>query len=247
METEHIAGRLTQVRKRLKLSQRLMAERLGVPLRSLQDNERGVSVPGGRVLAAYAELGADVNWLLVGVGAPFRPRVPVAFETGEAPGDVRDVADLHDQTRIVIPFFAPTEIRRSYIVDRQERLRRGVLSLAPEWLERMIPVRELGLPDRCRLIATEVADDAMEPRLARGSLLLVNAGREWQPDSRCHLILDGTLLVARNIEPVGQRAVIRSERVGATEIVSRAVITRRVIGPVIGFLRPGFRSLGRSL
>lgn len=61
-----IASRMAEVRTRLGLTQRDMAEKLSIPYRTLQDGERGIAQPGAATLAAYADHGVDLNWLVTG-------------------------------------------------------------------------------------------------------------------------------------------------------------------------------------
>ena len=63
---EGLGGRMRAFRHELGLTQRGMAEKLGIPFRSLQDNEASVALPGARTLFQYLQAGADVNWLLAG-------------------------------------------------------------------------------------------------------------------------------------------------------------------------------------
>ncbi len=61
-----LGARLRAYRQELGLTQREMAERLGIPFRSLQDNEKSKALPGARTLLQYLLAGADVNWLISG-------------------------------------------------------------------------------------------------------------------------------------------------------------------------------------
>jgi transcriptional regulator with XRE-family HTH domain len=63
-----LGERLKVVRESTKKSQREFAELLGVSFRGLQTYESGASVPGGNILSAYASLGFNVNWILLGEG-----------------------------------------------------------------------------------------------------------------------------------------------------------------------------------
>jgi transcriptional regulator with XRE-family HTH domain len=60
--------RLKVARESTKQSQRDFAELLGVSFRGLQTYETGTSIPGGSVLSAYASLGFNINWILLGEG-----------------------------------------------------------------------------------------------------------------------------------------------------------------------------------
>jgi transcriptional regulator with XRE-family HTH domain len=63
-----LGERLKVARESTKKSQRDFAELLGISFRGLQTYESGSSVPGGNILSAYAELGFNVNWILLGEG-----------------------------------------------------------------------------------------------------------------------------------------------------------------------------------
>lgn len=53
----------------MKLSQRELANILGISHGSWQVAEAGSSVPGGQTITKLAELGFDANWILTGKGA----------------------------------------------------------------------------------------------------------------------------------------------------------------------------------
>ena len=86
-----LAERLREARHRLGLTQADLAERLGIPYRTLQDGERGLSLPGARILEAYARENVDINWLLTGIavrtnsGRPSRTETPTLFDRPSVP------------------------------------------------------------------------------------------------------------------------------------------------------------------
>lgn len=61
-----ISERLKAAREALGLSQQALADRVGVSLRSQQNYEKGERNPDSAYLAALAEAGADVLYLLTG-------------------------------------------------------------------------------------------------------------------------------------------------------------------------------------
>lgn len=61
-----ICDRLSEVREGLGLSQKVMAERCGVSLRSQQNYESGERLPDAAYLTAAAAAGADVLYILTG-------------------------------------------------------------------------------------------------------------------------------------------------------------------------------------
>lgn len=175
-----IGRRQADIRQRLGLTQLQMADRLGIPMRTLSDNERGVSTPGGRVLQTYARLGISVDWMITGEGRPFRE--------GTSVGAI-DLAELHGSTRIAIAVFDKTDVLDSYIVGSKERHRRARISLSPEIVEEMVPVRELGLPDECRLFGFM---DATRNRIA-----LIDANSTLGDDGEHLLIIEGMATIRR--------------------------------------------------
>lgn len=71
MMVSMLTERLKDLRLQLKLSQKEMAERLGVGFRSWQDYESGRRVPGSAVIEALCAMGVNANWLLAGSGKAF--------------------------------------------------------------------------------------------------------------------------------------------------------------------------------
>ncbi len=63
-----VSERMKAVREGSDKNQREFAEILGISYPAIQSYETGKSVPGGNVLAAYANLGFNVNWILTGEG-----------------------------------------------------------------------------------------------------------------------------------------------------------------------------------
>ena len=88
----NIAGRMAEVRTRLGLTQKDMAEKLGIPYRTLQDGERGIAKPGAATLAAYADQGVDLNWLVTGVKVVSSPSNQLDDQVSDGTGGFRSSA-----------------------------------------------------------------------------------------------------------------------------------------------------------
>lgn len=67
------ASRIKQERARLGLNQASAADLCGVSREIWGRYERGVSVPGGEVLFAFAQAGADVQFILTGSSSTLEP------------------------------------------------------------------------------------------------------------------------------------------------------------------------------
>ena len=61
---------MTDERKRLNKSRADVARACGNTSQAIGQFERGTSLPGGAVLAGYARIGADVQYILTGVRSP---------------------------------------------------------------------------------------------------------------------------------------------------------------------------------
>ncbi len=61
--------RLKQLRQHLGLEQKEMAERLGIPARTYQDNERGLYILKSVLYQRLAEEGFSLDWLFTGRGS----------------------------------------------------------------------------------------------------------------------------------------------------------------------------------
>lgn len=82
--------RLREERERLGLSQAEMAEKCGVSREIWGKYERGRAVPGGEVLFAFAQAGADILYVITGTraGGPL-PRREVALVENYRQSDER--------------------------------------------------------------------------------------------------------------------------------------------------------------
>lgn len=83
-----ISSRLKEVRELLGYTQKGVAEAVGGKLRSWQDYERGLKMPGGSVFEGLARLGINVNWVLTGEGPQ------MAAEAGTDRYHVREVSEV---------------------------------------------------------------------------------------------------------------------------------------------------------
>ncbi|HAE00579.1 MAG TPA: hypothetical protein DCL95_16155 [Rhodospirillaceae bacterium] len=154
MKSEHteIGHRQVEVRKQLGLTQADMADQLGIPIRTLSDNERGISISGGKVLTAYAELGISVDWLLTGYGKPFRE---------DAPRNIRNLIEAADGGHIALAHFHRNDIRSSYLVSAEERRDLSRISMTHEMSAILCGTDDLGLPDAFRLFTIAEGDNRL--------------------------------------------------------------------------------------
>ena len=86
-------NRMKEVREYFKLSQREMAEKVGIPTPYYSQIERGVKkeVFPGKLISGFAALGVDLNWLMTGKGKMMAsPQTPL--QDGEGLDAAADIA-----------------------------------------------------------------------------------------------------------------------------------------------------------
>lgn len=84
LDAESIADRVLLVRNELGLSQKAMAEKLGISYRSWQGLEGGRNVPSGETLLQFKEVGINPGWVLTGLGPKLVNDFPRAENTETA-------------------------------------------------------------------------------------------------------------------------------------------------------------------
>jgi len=196
-----------------------MADKIGVPMRTISDNERGISVAGGRVLAAYRDLGIRSDWLLTGGGKPF---------SADAPPYIRDMIEAADDGQIGLAHFERTDIRQSYLIGAEERRYLSRISLSRELCTKMCGTDDLGPPSAFRLFTIE--DD-------RRSLCIVDGGVTTVSIDGAYIVVSDRRLTVRRVQPLddGQLAVMSAvDRNKVDDIRKHADITS--IGLVVGLL-----------
>jgi transcriptional regulator with XRE-family HTH domain len=214
-----IGRRQAEARKLLGLTQAEMADKIGVPMRTISDNERGVSVAGGRVLAAYCDLGIRSDWLLTGGGKPFSP---------DAPPYIRDMIEAADDGQIALAHFERTDIRQSYLIGAEERRYLSRISLSRELCAKICGTDDLGLSSAFRLFTME--DDQHGLFIADGGVTTISIDGSY-------IVLSDTMLCVRRVQPIhdGQLAVMTAnDRSKVDAVTNRSDIMS--VGIVVGTL-----------
>src|SRR5579872_705159 len=160
-----LAERLIAAREELGLTQRELAEKLGIGWRSVQEYEQGRAVPGGSALAGYAGLGVDATWLLI----------------GEKEVDQKVPAEGRHTDVVSIPHAGVPDAGKKGAHQREET---WSLRVHQSVLERV------GIPaERMRsLVTVLLEDDAMAPEIPRGTLVIADRDQS-------HLVADGTYVL----------------------------------------------------
>ncbi len=145
-----IANRLLAVRKSKDLTQKDMAVLLGIPYRTLQDQERGLVQPSASTFAAYAEIGVDLNWLVVGNELP-KP----TFVNGD------QFKLTEPRTVNIEPFLAPNssgEDDQSTLIISRNFIRGGTG----------------GKSNLENLVWSKQGDNALKPIIEKGAVMIID-------------------------------------------------------------------------
>jgi transcriptional regulator with XRE-family HTH domain len=208
-----LAERLREARHRLGLTQAELAERLGIKYRTLQDGERGLSLPGAKILEAYARENVDINWLLTGVpartddGRRVQPETPTLFDRPSVPIKGRRFR-IRSRRLVRIPHIDPFD-PDSFDPENAD----SVLTIDPS---RLVAYNvDYALLDRedAELATTTVIDERMSNGLKKGTLVLFDTSMRGElPSGRLIVRERGSLAVSakvfgRQVEAVVGRVV----------------------------------------
>lgn len=177
-----LGERLSLARKSLKLSQKELAERLNVGWRSIQDYEQGKAVPGGKVLTKYAEIGFDLNALLLGDELTSSLN---ESNSDQLPGNIFSIPHVDPQ----------------HVGDENDQKYQGrcVLGLDEKALQQILVRASLNDSDIRSLRTTDVLDDQMEPTLSRGDTIIFES-TDAVPFSGVYVIRTPSGLMARRVQ-----------------------------------------------
>jgi phage repressor protein C with HTH and peptisase S24 domain len=178
-----IGERLQQARKALDLSQDEIASSIGSKKRGYQDNERGHSYPGGKVIEGFVHLGINANWLLTGKGTMHVEEVLVSEEARQA--------------------FSISEEEYDYVILYDAECSAG----SGSWNEGCQPLTQLAFTkhslrkkglDAKTLSAIRVTGDSMEGDLSDGDAVLIDHSKIEVKGEGIYVIrLDGHLYAKR--------------------------------------------------
>ncbi|MEQ8398742.1 helix-turn-helix transcriptional regulator [Thalassobaculum sp.] len=204
-----LAERLREARHRLGLTQADLAERLGIKYRTLQDGERGLSLPGARILEAYARENVDINWLLTGIavrtddGRQVRAEAPTLFDKPAIPIKGRRFR-IRSRRLVKIPHIDPFN-PDNYDPKNAD----SVLTVDPSRLVAYnVDYAILGRED-AELATTTVIDERMSNGLKKGTLVLFDTSMRGElPAGRLVVRERGSLAVSAKVFGRQTEAVI---------------------------------------
>lgn len=166
--------RLRGYRESLGTTQREMAETLGLPTRTYQDYERGLSTPKIETLQKLAETGCDIAWLITGSRS-------AAGRADEQPPSSTVVLPRYNAVLSAGQGFAEPEQEAEHPLFVTEDFLRRVLGRAPRGL----------------VVAT-ASGHSMAPTINDGELLIIDSGETALQNGRIYAVsVNGELFVKR--------------------------------------------------
>nr|WP_315210811.1 helix-turn-helix transcriptional regulator [uncultured Albidiferax sp.] len=106
----NFSERLTQERKRLKMSQAILGAHGGVAKLTQFSYEKGTSAPDAVYLAKVAEVGVDVLYVVTGQRMPVRQHIVTAVENDEHTVGSRPVVLLSERHQALIANYDAADV-----------------------------------------------------------------------------------------------------------------------------------------
>lgn len=229
---KEIGARIKAARKALGLTQDALAARAGATSnRGLQDNEAGKSMPGGQMIGALVNAGANANWLLTGEGSMLLAdlQAPVIAKVDRPPLTAQEAPPATGY--VALPLYNDVRAAAGHGAVVGHEHADDALMFKEDWIRFELGARP---QDLCLI---RVSGDSMEPTLRAGDVILIDV-RSCHPDREGIYImrLDGMLLVKRlqalpggKLKVSSDNAAFDSWTVSKTDVGSDLVIVGRVV------------------
>lgn len=182
--------RIKSVRQTLKNSQRVMANTLGISLKSWQDYEAGKSVPGGKVFQNICRLGFSGTWLLLGEGPMFHQQLaPLRFQEPVSPYDP-NTGESDDATS-----FYPIPMVESFL-DKGDFVyakNKGPYAFRKNWLGRLASSPE-------RVVMAGIPSMSMEPTILNQEVVMLDTERKRVFEGSIYAVAYADSIVLRRLK-----------------------------------------------
>ena len=176
-----IHERLLLARNHLNYSQDEIASLIGSKKRGYQENERGNSFPGGKVLEGFVNLGVNANWLLTGAG-----------EMMLSKGDPTQ-SSLSELTEFaLIPGYNIQISAGNGSESEKEQVTRK-LAFRHRWL------KYKGLNEK-DLVLVFTKGDSMEPTISDNNTLMIDTSQTQLQDGHIYVIRTNDHLVVKRVQ-----------------------------------------------
>jgi transcriptional regulator with XRE-family HTH domain len=238
---KNIGDRLTDVRNRLGKTQSEMAEDLHIAFRSLQDNERGKSIPGGKVLSGYVRMGVNVNWLLTGEGSALLGKHgdTQSLTISEPP----KLMTTKNAQMIPIPLIDASFNRQgnastTLLLSDSEAQEKAAMAFSPEVFLRTFHMKKLAADNQV-LVAVRIVDTRFGRSNNNRLVVFANPGQKHPLSSGHWLIADEAgRLVAKTIIDHGGHFIVSPLGMQDVEVVLNKgeVLGLHCLGRIVGWL-----------
>ncbi len=195
-----ISERLKAFRAELKLTQKQLAEQIGVSGRGYQGYEDGRSIPGGDAIGRFVKLGLNANWLLTGDGEMLiSPPKRVDYE-GYHPKEALSVRES------VTAAYITSETSAYVAIAGYENDSAFPLMFHKDWIRSELNAHP---SDLCLV---RVRGNSMEPTLRAGDCLLIDLRARTPDYEGMYLLKMGEMLLIKNLQALpGEKVQVRSD------------------------------------
>ena len=186
--------RIKTIRQHQKLSQRAMADMLGISLKSWQDYEAGKSVPGGKVFESICRLGFSGTWLLTGEGS-MRHQQLTTIELTPAIQDPVDEPDYLQEESPENASFYPIQLIKSFLNDGAfiSTWEKSPFAFRKGWLIKITQTPE-------KMFLLRVPSTSMEPTIMSEEMVLLDTGRTRVFEGAIYALAHGDAIVMRRLK-----------------------------------------------
>lgn len=227
-----IAERLQEERKRLGLTQEVLAKQISSTKRSVINWEGGTASPSGEVLSRYAQAGADVLYVLTGSRVKNEVTLGQYAKPGPHTHAIPDPGPKSygnaDEYVYVAKYDLHASAGNGAVIHDESVV--DHLAFKRNWI-----TRTLGL-DPKSLALIDVAGDSMSPTINDGDLILLDTRPEHVRAEGIYVInLAGALLVKRlRMRLSGVVDVVSdNERYGTETISGEQLASLQIVGRVV--------------
>lgn len=210
-----LSERLKAFRAQLKLTQKQLAEQIGVSGRGYQGYEDGRSVPGGEAIGRFVKLGLNANWLLTGEGDMLLSKLQsVTYDIGlpKEGLSVRESTTAAYATIKTSEYVAITGGENVHasagdvIYGKTAQSVGAALMFRKDWIHSELNANP---SDLCLV---DVKGNSMEPTLRAGDSILIDLRARTPDYEGMYLLKMGQMLLLKNLQALpGAKVQVNSD------------------------------------
>lgn len=219
-EGQEAGSRLRQWRESRELSREALAKAIGVSLRTLQEHERGATMPKIGPLRRLADLGCDPTWFVTGRESGNQPQVQITV----APAPAARAVDLVELRHYAVGLSAGSGRKPPDFEDHEPFVLRA------DWVRRVLR------RSAANLVVAHAEGSSMAPTIADRDLLIIDTTDQRLTSGRIYALVVGDNLLVKRIERTLRGQVfLRPDNPAhqSEELTEDLADTVRVLGQVI--------------